>query len=212
MNSLSAVSAEASEAYETSTEEICITHKSLALAALCQRLRHDRKYHILDLGPALGANVEFFSQFRCKLYIEDFYQSVAEELAAAEAETPSPEQLYQKLLPYAEDIRFDVILCWDLFNYLPRQELQALLKHLTRYCQRGTLLFSLVATHHQIPARPILFKILNKENLIYKTYSSDLRPSIEYKPRDLKLLMQGFQIANTFQLRSGMQEFLFIHG
>lgn len=211
MNSLS-VRAEESEAYEASTGKICITHKSLALTALCQRLRHDRKYHILDLGPALGANVEFFSQFRCKLYIEDFYQSVAEELAAAEAGTPSPEQLYQKLLPYAEDVRFDVILCWDLFNYFPRHELQALLKHLTRFCQRGTLLFSLVATQHRIPARPILFRILDKENLIYETDSSDLRPSIEYKPRDLKLLMQGFQIANNFQLRSGMQEFLFIHG
>ncbi len=211
MNSLAAVGTKASEAYEASTEETCITHKSLALAALCQRLRHDRKYHILDLGPALGSNVEFFSQFRCKLYIEDFYQSIGEEIAAAEAGTPSPEPLYQKLLPYAEDVRFDVILCWDLFNYFPRHELLALLKHLTRFCQRGTLLFSLVATHHQIPARPILFRILDKENLIYETDSPDWRPSIEYKPRDLKLLMQGFQIANNFQLRSGMQEFLFIY-
>lgn len=209
MNSLS-VSVEDREAYAASPEEICTTHKSLALAALYQRLRHDRKYHILDLGPALGANVEFFSQFRCKLYIEDYYQSLA-AARTAEEETPSPEQLYQKLLPYAEDIRFDVILCWDLFNYLPRQELQILLKHLARYCQRGTLLFSLVATHRQIPAQPTLFKIMDDENLIYEMDSSDLRPSIEHKPRDLKLLMQGFQTANTFQLRSGMQEFLFIH-
>lgn len=210
MNSLS-VRVEDREAYAVPAEEICTTHKSLALAALCQRLRHDRKYHILDLGPALGANVEFFSQFRCKLYIEDFYLSLA-EVRAAETETASPEQLYQKLLPYTEDLRFDVILCWDLFNYLPRRELQALLKHLAQQCQRGTLLFSLVATHRQIPAQPTLFKILDNENLIYETDSSDLRPSIEYKPRDLKLLMQGFQTANTFQLRSGMQEFLFIYG
>lgn len=212
MSSRPVLSVELHEADGASTEELCSTHKSLALAALCQHLRHDRKYHILDLGAALGANIEFFSQFRCKLYIEDFYQSVAEELAFARTETPSPEHLCQKLLPYAEDVRFDVILCWDLFNYLPRHELQALLKHLTRYCQRGTLLFSLVATHHQIPARPILFKILDKENLIYEVGSADLRPSIEYKPRDLKLLMQDFQVANTFQLRSGMQEFLFMHG
>ena len=209
MNSLSA-RVDESEAYEASTEELCTTHKSLALAALCQRLRHDRKYHILDLGAALGANIAFFSQFRCKLYIEDFYQSVV-EARAAETEATSPEQLYQKLLPYAEDIRFDVILCWDLFNYLPRQELQMLLKHLAQHCQRGTLLFSLIATQRQIPAQPTLFKIMDDENLIYEMDSSDLRPSIEYKPRDLKLLMQGFQAANTFQLRSGMQEFLFIH-
>lgn len=211
MNSLS-VRVEDREAYAVSPEEICTTHKSLALAALYQRLRHDRKYHILDLGPALGANIEFFSQFRCKLYIEDFYQSIAEEIAAAGTETAPPEQLYQKLLPYAEDVRFDVILCWDLFNYLQPQELQALLKHLARHCQRGTLLLSLVATHRQIPAQPTLFKILDDEHLIYEMDSSDLRPSIEYKPRDLKQLMQGFQTANTFQLRSGMQEFLFIHG
>ena len=52
------------------------TSASLALKVLYDQLRLQRKYHILDLGPALGANVDFFAQFSCKVYIEDFYRTL----------------------------------------------------------------------------------------------------------------------------------------
>ena len=51
-------------------------HRSLAFAALCEEIRR-RKMQVLDLGSAVGSNVEFFSQFGCKLFIEDLYTALS---------------------------------------------------------------------------------------------------------------------------------------
>ncbi len=47
------------------------TFSSLALGNLLAPLRSDGKHCVLDLGPASGSNVEFFSGFRCKIYVAD---------------------------------------------------------------------------------------------------------------------------------------------
>jgi len=85
---------------------------SLALKVLYDQLRHQRKYHILDLGPALGANVDFFSQFSCKVYIEDFYRTLTSFDYLSEGEL-SYQAVFEYLLPYQKNTRFDIILGWE---------------------------------------------------------------------------------------------------
>ncbi|HEY0553155.1 MAG TPA: hypothetical protein VGG20_02760, partial [Thermoanaerobaculia bacterium] len=51
-------------------------HRSLAFAALCEEMRR-RKLQVLDLGSAVGSNVEFLSQYGCKLFIEDLYAALS---------------------------------------------------------------------------------------------------------------------------------------
>ncbi|MGB6000943.1 MAG: hypothetical protein WBI00_10710, partial [Thermoanaerobaculia bacterium] len=48
---------------------------SLALKYLLGHLDETRWSKILDLGPAVGANVEFFTQYSCKLFIADLFQA-----------------------------------------------------------------------------------------------------------------------------------------
>jgi hypothetical protein len=67
-------------------------HRSLALAALCQAIAGQAKLQVLDLGPAVGGNIEFLSRFGCKLYIQDLYAALAPHLALAEP-TPAPNRL-----------------------------------------------------------------------------------------------------------------------
>jgi Methyltransferase domain len=56
-------------------------HRSLALSSLLADLAGGGKRQVLDLGPAVGGNVEFLSQFGCKLYIQDLYSALAPYLA-----------------------------------------------------------------------------------------------------------------------------------
>jgi hypothetical protein len=48
-------------------------YNSLGLRALLDRIQDDRGYTVLDLGPALAANVRFWSGFSCWLHIHDLY-------------------------------------------------------------------------------------------------------------------------------------------
>jgi hypothetical protein len=65
-------------------------HKSLALAALLQSFAGRSRLQVLDLGTAVGGNVEFLSQFGCKLYIQDLYGALAPHLSLAPTPAPNP--------------------------------------------------------------------------------------------------------------------------
>src|SRR5262245_28130752 len=89
-------------------------HRSLALAALFDEIR-GRKVTVLDLGSAVGSNVEFLSQYGCKLYIEDLYAALSSRFSSGEGDDLADPEFFAEFLSLPEDTRFDVILAWDLF-------------------------------------------------------------------------------------------------
>ncbi len=184
-------------------------YKSLGLNALFGLLRADRKYSILDMGQALGGNIDFWSQFSCRLHIEDFYRYYAT------LKPPTPEEperpLFEGLLAYAPDTVFDIILAWDLFDYLNPEELEALIKRLCTWCRSGTLVFALVSSLPRIPAEPIVFRILDSERMIYDVRTQETRPCPRHQPRDVARLMARFNVSQSFLLRHGVQEYVFIY-
>jgi len=52
------------------------SHRSLGLASLLEAFVGRPRLQVLDLGPAVGGNVEFLSRFGCKLYIQDLYPAL----------------------------------------------------------------------------------------------------------------------------------------
>lgn len=183
---------------------------SLALNALLDLMQADRSYTILDLGPALGANISFWSRFRCRLFIEDFHGNRV-------AGPPLPEEgaeclsRYRSMLSFPEGTSFDLILAWDLFNYLNREQLEALVEHLGQYSREGTLMFAIFSILQQIPSEPARFRIVDRSNLVYGMRTQENMPSPRYQPRDIGIIMAGFEIVNSYLLRHGVQEYIFTY-
>jgi len=185
-------------------------YTSLGLNALLRPLKSDRKYRILDLGPALGANVEFWSQFYCRLTLDDFYSDYRARMDS-EPET-SRERLLADLLSFDDQSVFDVILVWDLFNYLDPDELLMLVRQLSRWCRQGTVLFALISSFlPNIPSKPTLFRILDRERMTYQVRTRETRPCARHLPRDLARLLAGFEVSCSFLLRNGTQEYVFTY-
>ena len=110
-------------------------HRSNGLSALVQQLQTDSRYTILDLGPALGSNLEFWSQYPCKLYLEDFTRSLPSDVLGEDEDNEQVHQpLLEILLPFSADLRFDIILCWDIFNYLTQVQLASFVRYLGKFC------------------------------------------------------------------------------
>lgn len=65
------------------------SHRSLGLASLLEGFSGRPRLQVLDLGPAVGGNVEFLSRFGCKLYIQDLYPALV-PLQAAVTMLPAP--------------------------------------------------------------------------------------------------------------------------
>jgi hypothetical protein len=186
-----------------------VVHKSLGLQALLDLARDDQSYSILDLGPALEANVRFWSQFSCSLHIHDFYRSFREQKAAAVPEEESGEALFSALLAFGDEAVFDIILAWDLFNYLDLRELRALVQRLSRWCRPGTRLFALISALPKISASPMMFRILNRERMTYEMSTQAKRLCPCHLPRDIVRIMEPFKVYHSFLLRHGIQEYVF---
>jgi hypothetical protein len=138
----------------------------------------------------------------------DFYRSYLEGRAnAAEGDSDG---ILSDVLGFAEETRFDVLLAWDLFNYLELSELETLMRRLSRWCNPGALLLALISSQPVIPAEPTVFRILDAERMLYETRSPATRRGPRHNPRDVLKAMMGFEVSSSFLLRNGIQEYVFI--
>jgi hypothetical protein len=181
-------------------------HRSLALPIVLATLARGHRLNVLDLGTAIGGNVERLSEYGCKLYIEDLYASKS----SASEGTSLDAEFFQQFLAPPEGTQYDIVLAWDLFNYLDRKELALLAARLRHYCRPGAQLFSLISIHKTIPAQPIRFRFQDGDELVYERRTTVERPGPRFQPAELNTMLQGFHVDRSFLLRHGIQEYLYV--
>jgi cyclopropane fatty-acyl-phospholipid synthase-like methyltransferase len=194
---------------------VSVTQNSLALDFLCQHLRPEKKYNILDLGSAWPENIDFYSKYTSKLYVEDLYEALSDQ-SSPELQNGAMDvgsAAYSDLLTYQGDTTFNIIFAWDLFNYLSRERLYAFMQELSKRCSRKAFIFAFISTRSQITQRPLAYKILDQKNILCGTTDSkEERLHPRYREAELLKIMPGFKVFKSFLLRNGMQEYLFTCG
>lgn len=185
-------------------------HRSLALATLFAGLDPERRIQIIDLGPAVGANLEYLTaRFLCKFFVGDLYRSLLADGARFSDPETDHEALLRGALP-AVAAPFDLVLAWDLFDYLTRRQIRALSTVLADLCRPGGQLFAMVSIGTEIPASPGTFVFHDAETIIYRDRSAATRPAPRYRPSDVAELTPGFTVDRTYLLRHGVQEYLLV--
>ena len=179
---------------------------SPVLHALLDGMQEERRYTILDLGPACGANVAFFSRFSCRLHIADVMEAVAALDAGLEEE--DLERRIADLLPQQETC-FDLILCWDVLNYLPRPALKLFAGRLARFAGRDTRVHAYVSSLRELPAQPPRYTLLEDGRVRYTVSPGEARNCPRYSQPELLRLMPTLRVERGVLLRNGMQEYLF---
>ena len=200
------------EAPPTPTAPAAEVHHSLALAPALAHLERRQSPRLLDLGPARAANIEVFSTLASRLSIADLFAELPASLDPEDEETPRRfEAALARALPRPRHGPFDLVLAWDLFNYLTRPQIASLARQLTPLIAPGALVFALVATRGDQPVRPLHFEIRGPQALLYRATTAATRPAPRYKEPDLLRLLPGFRVDSSFLLRHGIQEYLFVH-
>ncbi len=184
-------------------------HRSPGLARLCSELDRRRPESILDLGASSTENVRFLSRFTANLCIQDiFHESCDESGVRSEPFRFSDAESLE--LPAAGE-RFDVILMWDLIQYLEPGDLRPFVARVAGYCQPEALVLLTASSVASIPLVPIRFKIEAADSLHYTVPEGERVAPAGFKTRQIEGMMQGFEPVRFFQLRNGLQEFLFLY-
>lgn len=163
--------------------------RSPALQSLSRHLSLQQKANVLDFGPLLRENIEFLSSYHCKIFIEDFHESVV-----------SPANVPSEAL--------DAVLCWDMFNYLERGRARDLIASVSRQMRVGGLLILYTASRSFVPRDPLQFRIVEDDLVRCQNRSteSDCRGAVT--PRALLEFMSGWRLVRSLHLRNSMQEHL----
>ena len=188
-------------------------HTTLALAPFVAALHARSGPFIIDLGPAIGANVTFLGeQLGCRLVVEDLLESlplVSESSPDGEKteEEEQPEPVPRLSHP---DGSVDGVFCWDVLDYLSPAAGQALADEIVRVLRpRGAVLLSHGTESLSQPGR-VEYEIMNESSLRYRLRSGvTKRPRRVLQSREVTRMFGSLAISDSFLLKSRMREVLF---
>lgn len=162
---------------------------------------------LLDLGPVIGTNVNFFGQeLGCKIFVEDIFRDLDRFVRQGKAEEFS--EFLVARFPQG-DASIDGILCWDIIDYLDRPAAKALAAELTRVLRPGGALLGFFGTAQPRDAHYTRHLIVDDVTLQYRTYPAERGRQAALLNRDIIRLFPRLRVSDSFLLKNNLREILF---
>ncbi|RFF28596.1 MULTISPECIES: hypothetical protein [unclassified Wenzhouxiangella] len=172
----------------------------------------DRRHVVLDLGRAREGTVALFSGYRCRLDVVDLPAKLGDLPDVDEEGGPEAvERWLDGLLPPTQGESVDLVLCWNLLNYLPAGVIEALGRRLAERASPQARLHALIEYRAtRMPAVPASYAPVGLE-LVDDPPEGDPATvaAPRYSPKELEKRLPGFTSEKTMLLGNGMQEYLY---
>lgn len=166
----------------------------------------------LDLGPPCQSLLERIGANRpCRLEIADLVREGGlRSLNDTDAMEERGRSIVARLLPRPNREPIDLILCWDLPNYVNLKSLKLLIDVLSHRAAPGCKLHMLIAySKREMAAAPGRYVLTTDGKLQQILESDELGPAPRYSPEDLGRAVGGFRYERGVLLANGMQEFVY---
>lgn len=199
---------ETGAAAETSvTNVVEASYSTKALQKFLNNLQGNENPLLLDLGPVVGSNVNFFGeQLGCRIRVEDIAADIDRHVKSNTLDQ-LPE-FFSKRFPQAAGT-VDGILCWDTFDFLDRPAAQSLATALSSLLKPdGCLLgfFSTAETHQAVYTK---YVVVDPATLKYRTYPAARPRQRNLLNGDIIKLFKDLRVTDSFLMKSKVREMLF---
>lgn len=165
---------------------------------------------VLDFGSASQTLIDRLVAVRpTRLEVCDFVGNG--ELSAFSKAEPEDLPVHARhALPDGNDEPLDLILLWDLPNYLSLKSLQVLVAVVSERAARNCKLHMLIAySRREMPEHPARYVPEGESGLRQLCDTSVQTAAPRYSPEDLNLACGGFRYQKGVLLANGMQEFVY---
>lgn len=178
-----------------------------ALKKFIASLRLQPSPTLLDLGPVIGSNVEYFGeQLGCKIFIEDIYADL-DRFQREHRPADLAAFLAQRFPQAAGSV--NGVLCWDLFDFLDKASAQVVAGHLMKVLAANGALFGFFSTSHPAESRFTKFIVADDSTLRHRPYSTPRMRQPVMQNRDIIKLFERLRVSDSFLLHSNVREILF---
>lgn len=180
-----------------------LIHRSPAFTAVYNEIKNSDRNRVLDLGPMSQGCFQLFSNLSCKIQVENIAGEIYEHVSDRGGDI-STFDITSKLGSYREEEKFDVILAWDLFNYLPLSQISLLFEHLQPFCKPDTIVHCLRYVEKKIPSSPRTISVKDQYLLDVSDDEVTERKVPIYSTLELLSAMPGYFMQDTLMGQMGM--------
>ena len=179
---------------------------SQLLPGLFEAITEEQRFNVLHLGPVLPETVAFFSDYRCKLYINDLFAELP--LAFEPGDEQTVAQRIEQLLDFPGEARFDLCLFWDLFNYLDEAAVRALMDCLRPHLAAGARAHAFSVHNVRAIRQDSRFAILSEGEIRVQPREASLPAYAPHPQAKLKEWLDGFEVKRSVLLSGSRLELL----
>jgi hypothetical protein len=106
---------------------------------------------------------------------------------------------------------YNVILAWDLFNYMEISAVSSLVRYLNGYCKPKALLLAFILDRKEMPEKITVYRVVDETHLAYEYTGTKMRACLRHQPRVLSSAMSNFRTFESYRLRNGMVEYVYAY-
>lgn len=179
-----------------------LIHRSPAFTAIYNEIKTSDRNRVLDLGPMSGGCFQLLSKLSCKIQVEDLSGAIRDHIFM---KTDAQELDVSKYMAqYEPTDKFDVILAWDIINFLSLDAIKSLFDKLKPHCKPNTLVHMLRYVESKIPSTPR--KFLVKDKYLLEMSDTELidKTLPNYSTVQLLSSMDGYFMQETLMGQMGM--------
>jgi SAM-dependent methyltransferase len=134
-----------------------LTRRSSGLGELARLLQGEEPLCVLDIGSTSASNIRFLTERSHKIYSEDLLDASTDPTLATRDENDRPALDHKRFL--AENLvydngQFDVVLCWNLADYLDEGLVKPVIARLWSMLKPGGMLLAFFHTQEAGPDAP----------------------------------------------------------
>ncbi|MEW5983317.1 MAG: class I SAM-dependent methyltransferase [Acidobacteriota bacterium] len=182
-------------------------HTTRAFPVFIETLRSIAGPVVLDLGPAVGPNVDFLgTRLSCKVLIEDLYGDLDRHVR--EGRSADVHEWLTTRLSNA-DASVDGVLCWDLCDYLDAEAVRVLAREMARVLKPGGVALTMFGTERLASAVYTRYVVVDAEHLQHRWYAAARPPGEVWLMGHLMRLFKGLEPVGSHLLVHQQREVLF---
>ena len=180
---------------------------SPGLEAALGRLSEEDPARILDLGPAVGSNITYLSDYSTSIRVVDIVGDRNPLSRSDDLEESEIQQLAEEALPDTWGT-FDLVFAWHLFDYLDERSAKAVAGRLRELCGDAGCVFAVVTTSDEMPVHPPRYTIVDRGTVSVVIDAPARAQCPKWPPAMIGRFLKGFSIERSVVLRQGLQEFV----
>lgn len=182
---------------------------TMVFADLISQRPTDRALRILDLGSVCQSTIDFFADYHCHILATGLCDDFVPDKGLDSRSLQQLQQLIQQDIKRHNNNHYDLILCWDIFNYLDKEQFPLLVAQLLPVLTSATRCHTFLYTTANRPLRPGGFQIVSKEQMVVTESATEQNHSGSVTQTTLGKYLPNYSTLRTVLMRNGTQELAF---